>query len=274
MTPFEAMQHAVDIVNGSEHPTNKIASCLFNDDDFVTSTNYRHQPLIDNFPLGEKLGSSSQYIHSEIGCTFKAPFHVTGASLCITDPMCPNCAKAIASLCIKHVYIDHKGMEKDFIKRRGNDFETMSLLMMDRACIGVSIIHRKDKKLETILPEKNIKIQVMDDSGDYAESEELKIYSGFSPNITDDDVKECQSHKYSFHIDPLNRLLFELSKKNIKTQSVTCSNHPSSRALVNAVGFGIEEITILSSTLHHGEQGRDTAKALEKNGILKINRVY
>jgi hypothetical protein len=278
ITPFEAMQHAVDVVSDSEHPTNKIAACLFKNDDFITSTNYRPQPFINHFILGDKLGSSSQYTHSEVGCAFKAPFDIQGGSLCITDPMCPNCAKAIASIGIKYVYIDHKGMDKDFIKRRGNDFETMSLLMMERAGIGVSILHRKDQKIETLIAQSEVNIEYQNERVDYASTdingETIIAHDGFPPNINHQDADICESNKYRFHLDALNKLLFKLARQGLKTAHVICSNHPSSRALVNAVGFGITNITVLSSNLDHGDHGHQTAQILEENGILTINRVY
>ena len=278
MTPFQAMQHAVDVVSGSEHPTNKIASCLFNDDQFVTCFNYRPKAFIDNFELGRKLGSSSQYVHSEIGCILKTTFDLNGASLCITDPMCPNCAKGIAQSGIKHVYIDHKGMEKDFIKRRENDFETMSLLMMERAGISVDIVYRKEEKLESVLKSKQTEIGTIETPSKYAEAtindETFTIYEALPPNISQQEAQKCASTKYRFSNDSLTRLLIHLSSRSLKTDHVTCSHQPSSRALVNAVGFGITEISILSPALDHGEKGHETLAELEKNGILKINPLY
>jgi deoxycytidylate deaminase len=278
MNPFEAMQQAVDIVNDSEHPTNKIAACLFHNDQWIAEHNQRPQALKNHFEWDYKLGSSSQFIHAEIACLFHAPFTIAGSSLCVTDPMCPNCAKGIAEMGVSHVYIDHKGMDKDFIKRRGNDFETMSLLMMERAGIGVSILHRKDQKIETLIAQSEVNIEYQNERADYASTdingETIIAHDGFPPNINHQDADICESNKYRFHLDPLNKLLFKLARQGLKTAHVICSNHPSSRALVNAVGFGITNITVLSSNLDHGDHGHQTAQILEENGILTINRVY
>jgi len=280
-SPFEAMQYAVDIVGNSEHPTNKISACLVaTDGQWIARCNHRPDIFKTHFDWDTKLGSSSQFLHAEMACIFHADFPVTNASLYITDPMCPNCAKAIAESGIKHVYIDHKGMEKDFIKRRGNDFEGLSLLMMQRAGINISIIYRKEHKIEPLkqtIQAVPLDITPIEISTKYAQTtindKIITVYEGLPPNITQDDADNCTSNKYRFYNDPLTRLLIHLSSHHLHTGTVTCSHHPSSRALVNAVGYGIKEITVQNAITNHGHHGIDSGRLLQKNNIIILKNV-
>jgi deoxycytidylate deaminase len=159
-TPFEAMQLAVDIVNTSEHTTNKIAACLFGNGPDGTPFAVRavnHWPTILTEKLGPDtgVGNTSGTVHAETACVLQAPV-TAGASICITDPFCPNCAKNMAEAGIKHIYIDHKGFDKDFITRRVDDFTDLSLHIVERAGIAVSMIHRRDHKITPMItPSKN-----------------------------------------------------------------------------------------------------------------------
>lgn len=150
MIPFDYMQDAVDIVASSAHPDNKIAATLFSEDWAVSRTNF-WPPLIEQM-IGRKnqIGNSSGTVHAETACILNAKGVTQGASLCITDPFCPNCAKNIAEAGIKTIYLDHKGFDKDFFKRRSGDFETMSMRICAHAGISVYKIFRKEKKIETI----------------------------------------------------------------------------------------------------------------------------
>ena len=149
MNAFQAMQAAVDIVGSSPHPTNKIAATLFGDGFSVSKTN--HWPAIIEEKLGRdaRIGGASGTIHAETACILAAPA-TDGASLCITDPFCPNCAKNIAEAGIKTIYIDHKGFQKDFFARRADQFETMSMQICEKAGINVYELWRRDEKLVPI----------------------------------------------------------------------------------------------------------------------------
>lgn len=154
MNPFIAMQQAVDIVESSPHPTNKIAATLFGtgcDGQKFNLSRTNHWPEAIEKELGREIrvGNSSGTIHAETACILHA--HCTeGASLCITDPFCPNCAKNIAEAGIKTIYIDHKGFQKDFFARRADHFETMSMQICEKAGISVYELWRKDEKLVPI----------------------------------------------------------------------------------------------------------------------------
>lgn len=153
MNIYTHMQTAVDIVVQSPHPTNKIAATIAGEGWAFSCIN--HWPAIIEEKIGRDpdIGNSSGTTHAETACIFAAnrAGHTTkDASLFITDPPCPNCMKNMAEAGITKLYIDHKGFDKDWSKRRGESFETMSLRIADKAGIDIFVIYRKEQKFEII----------------------------------------------------------------------------------------------------------------------------
>ncbi len=154
LLPIAAMERAVDIVLSSPHPTSKVAAALFgrdqNGDDYIIArTNHWPEKIEKAFGTDARIADSSGTIHAETACIIAAPL-TKDASICVTDPFCPNCAKNIVEAGIKAVYIDHKGFKKDFAARRGHDFENMSLKIVERAGIAIFEVIRKDKIIQPI----------------------------------------------------------------------------------------------------------------------------
>ena len=154
-SPFDKMQKAVDIVNSSPHPANKIAATLFgrgrNDAPFSLSrTNFWPPSIREKLGTECRIGNSSGTIHAETAVLLTASF-TDGSCLCVTDPVCPNCAKNAAEAGIRALYIDHKGFAKDFAARRGAAFDSMSMQICARAGISVYELRRKEKTLVPIL---------------------------------------------------------------------------------------------------------------------------
>ena len=169
--PFEEMQKAVDIVNDSPHPVNKIAATIFGYDrqgrDFsISRTNYWPELIEARLGKDTDIGDSSGTIHAETACILTAPV-TEDASLCVTDPLCPNCAKNIAEAGIKNIYIDHKGFTKEFSSRRGAAFENMSMQICERAGVAVHQLWRKEQRIEPIIQFKGQYIPVQDSPLDY-----------------------------------------------------------------------------------------------------------
>ena len=153
--PIEEMQKAVDIVNDSPHPVNKIAATIFGYDrqgrEFsISRTNYWPELIDARLGKDKDIGDSSGTIHAETTCIINAPI-TEDATICVTDPFCPNCAKNMAEAGIKNIYIDHKGFTKDFSNRRGAAFENMSMQICERAGIAVYQVWRKEHRIEPIL---------------------------------------------------------------------------------------------------------------------------
>ena len=311
ITPYQAMQYAVDIVNDSEHIKNKIAACLFTDNQWIARYNQRPAMLADHFTPDVKIGQSSQFLHSEVACIFDANFITEAASLCVTDPFCPNCAKAICEAGITHVYVDHKGLDKDFAKRRGDDFESLSLLMMEKAGIPVSIIYRKEGRLEPLIAPPVLTrkgsaqgIEFFDWDGamnlaDYLDKFRKRqqhtawtiakiretdgsqtgilVFEELTSGLTPHDYAEKRhySEKYRFPVDPLNRLMFFAKRKGFEIidNAVACNLYPASRALVNAAGLGLRNILVGEISPDHDIQSMEAGDLLQKNGVLTINTV-
>ncbi len=138
----------------SPHPTNKIAAALWHQDYpqmAVVKTNEWPQIILDKFGTTKKIGNSSGTIHAETNTILNAPFATNGASICITDPFCPNCAKNMVEAGIKNIYIDEAGFDRDFFKRRGGEFETMSMKIAANAGTNVYAIDKNKKIIRPIL---------------------------------------------------------------------------------------------------------------------------
>lgn len=146
------MQAAVDIVNNSPHPTNKVAAALFGAGGAfaLARTNDWPPAILEHFGSDTDIGNSSGTIHAEVACFLSAPGPTEGGALYVTDPPCPNCAKNMAEAGMTAVYIDHKGFDKDFAARRGAQFEDMSMQIFARAGIGVYEVRRKEQTITPI----------------------------------------------------------------------------------------------------------------------------
>lgn len=309
---FSEMQKAVDVVNTSLHPENKIAASLFGTDkagrDFsIAHTNYWPAPIRAHIGTDRKIGNSSGTIHAETACILNAPYS-HGASLCITDPFCPNCAKNIAEAGIKNIYIDHKGLDKDWIERNRESFDAMSLRICARAGINVYKLGRKAKRITPLyeVPEDYQPLHENPvDIGEYdgqdfkslirakleqheghqiaitiANDESGKQFLmtarrhatiGYSRDVPDS--MESKQGKYSFILQPVNRLLMNAPRHGltIVNGSIYSSRVPTAREQVNMVGAGLTEIHI-----GHQKEARDDSafkamKQLSDAGIINFH---
>lgn len=194
LSPFHAMQAAVDIVNTSAHPTNKIAAALFgtygDGQSFcVTAINHWPDLITQKLGPGARVGGSSGTVHAETSCILQAPI-TAGASVAITDPFCPNCAKNLAEAGIKTIYIDHKGFDKDFAQRRADDFSEMSLRIVERAGIAVYAINRKEQTLAPLItpapdyvPPDDHPLQILHDDHGFDRARLIDLAATYKPDI-------------------------------------------------------------------------------------------
>ncbi len=273
----------------------------------ITATNYWPQIIIDKIGTDTKIGNSSGTIHAETAAIFKSPY-TNNSSIAITDPFCPNCAKNIAESGIKTVYIDHKGFKKDFWERREHVFTNMSMRIVERAGISVYELWRKEKKLIPILEipndyipnnENPVEIDKIDISSKENFIKIINIKSKLHASkkhaiiLAKDrnnnifaltalsnptvgyiytDIKteeENPENKYSFILEPLNRLLMNSSKKGLQilNEFVYCSQIPTSREQVNMIGAGITKISIANP-----KKARDSY-AFEAMALLKEKNI-
>jgi dCMP deaminase len=308
---FDEMQKAVDIVNTSPHPANKIAACLFGTDErgmaySIARTNFWPQPIADKIGTTLRIGGASGTVHAETAVIF-AGSYTNGASLCVTDPFCPNCAKNMAEAGIRTIYIDHKGFDKDFASRRGDEFLNLSMSICEKAGISVYEIRRKEQKLSPILeipksyrPAEENPVQValfdkspgradfaalvrsarLPESGKFAMAlaadRNRKIFSLLAlphaaPGFGAEDAEKSDG-KYSVVLEPLNRLLMNAPRRGLELLDgfVYCSQVPTAREQVNLAGAGLSLIVIGNRHEARDEASLAALEMLTKAGILKV----
>jgi len=313
---FEQMQKAVDIVNTSAHPENKIAATLFGTDQnsapySLSATNFWPPEIAEKIGTATRIGGSSGTIHAETACILRAPY-TDGASLCVTDPFCPNCAKNIAEAGIRTIYVDHKGFDKDFASRRGAAFENMSMQICERAGISVYEIRRKEQKLTPILeiPESFHPPEEQPVTGQKIDRNDTDCFFDIIGVVTADMATEKfavalardregalyylaatarpppgyalerdaelinLSHgKYSFLIEPFNRLLMSAARQGLRliTDRAYSNQIPTARELINLTGAGISHLYIDDLDSARDQDSRDALALLETRGVLRVN---
>lgn len=303
-SPFTQMQKAVDIVNTSPHPQNKIAATIFTDTLSVSHTNYWPYNILHKIGTDIRIGNASGTIHAETACILATPY-THKASICITDPFCPNCAKNIAEAGIKTIYIDHKGFNKDFAARREHAFANMSMKICEKAGISVYELWRKEERLNSILevpadyqPHEENPITLKTAKDDflshitkahnslkdmkcaiaYAENDDGQIIAmtardhpviGYTLETDLNDIENPQG-KYSFIQEPINRLLMAAPCHGLKIidNMIYCSQIPTAREQVNMVGAGITNIYIGDKEKSRDEYGLQALKLMEDKGVL------
>jgi len=324
-TIYEHMQAAVDIVGDSPHPTNKIAATIAGDGWSISKTNHWPKIIEDNIGREPDIGNSSGTIHAETACILNAPQATKGASLFITDPPCPNCMKNMAEAGIANLYIDHKGFDKDWAKRRGDSFQTMSMRVAAKAGMNVHVIYRKEEKFEIISRhppgykpnEENpaiIKPTTMPSfgstEGSYDERADASVkpkddslwkdilttakkshseepfalalaadQNGETVSILVDrhptigytyETVENKEDKYSFILQPINRLLMIAAKEGLTLDPdhIYSSRTPTSREFVNFIGAGFTTLQIGNKEKARDEHGLDALNQLTNSKIL------
>lgn len=307
ISPFDAMQAAVDIVLTSPHPTSKVAAAVFTESGLIARTNCWPDKISELLGIEARIGNSSGTVHAEVQCVLDAAFPTDGASLCVTDPFCPNCAKNIAEAGIKRVYIDHKGFIKDFAQRRGSEFESMSLRIAARAGISIYEVNRKEAKITPLLeipsdykaPEDNpIKITAapMGDLADlvrevkviaprwacgyatHANGERFSLIASAHAAIgysvaTDLEKIQQPEGKYNFYLEPMTRLMMGAARHGLKLidGQVWASCIPTAREQVNMVAGRITTLHVGDIAHSRDDDGLHARSMLEGSGILNFH---
>jgi len=302
------MQRAVDIVNSSPHPTNKIAATLCGvergDHPFIISeTNYWPGEIESKIGRGVKIGNSSGTIHAETACLLHAPC-TKDASLFITDPPCPNCAKNMTEAGIKALYIDHKGFKKDFAQRRGDQFTSMSMRIFAAAGIPVYEVHRKERRLDKVLEIAENYTPPLENP-----AELVSLKSGINKSVFEKNIERAKdkykdapfalalaeqgagnfvafsaaSHpavgytheddlskngKYSFILQPINRILMAGKYYGLKfdPRFIYSSRPPTARELINLVGANYHRLHV-----GHDQKARDEFGPLAMEQLQAAN---
>jgi deoxycytidylate deaminase len=301
---FSHMQAAVDIVATSPHPTNKIAATLAGADGAVLSrTNDWPASIAAKIGTYTDIGNASGTIHAETACILAAG-QTEGASLFVTDPPCPNCMKNMAEAGIRSLYIDHKGFDKDFARRRGDTFAEMSLRIAERAGISVFVIYRKEQRLETVLdtPEDYHPLEefpmriaganpvdfhkLIRAEHDFFNQRPFALALAHNKNGQTFHLSACAhpaigySHetlesadgKYNFVLEPVNRMIMGSARRGLHVSAgyFYSSRVPTARELINMVGAGITTITIGDPKAARDIFGPKALKQLTEAKILSV----
>ncbi len=302
--PIKSMQQAVDVVLTSPHPENKVAATLFRDEHSISLTNDWPPVILEELGTEQRIGDSSGTVHAEVNCIIHSSFKADGASLAITDPCCPNCAKCIAEAGIKTVYIDHKGFEKDFAARRGDEFQDMSLRILAHAGISIFEITRKESKIQKIytppddyIPPEENPIEIRPCRGNLsnetlaqtAKLVRVKHERWGCALATDNNGKiwtlvasahpaigythdklEKPDGKYDFILEPMNRILMGAARAGlaISQNHIWCSVLPTPREMVNLVGKGITNIYIGNISATKKAASTEAKETLESSNIM------
>lgn len=310
---IQRMEDAVDVVLHSEHATSQVAACVFHpasDARPSAAYNERPAPLKPHYAWDDRLGASSQFVHAELAALsrFYGPWE--GAHVCVTDPFCPNCAKNMAEAGVRAIFIDHKGFQKDFIERNGDEFKNMSMLIAEKAGISVYMVNRRGGAIVPILEQATLTrpspggIEFFDVTPDMTLSRALEtfrarlgtaeawtlafvtegdgstrgmlVFEALPYGFTPDDFlhrNATDTGKYRFPIDPLTRLLVNARRMGftIKGNLVASAQVPSSRALVNALEFGLQGLILASKTPDHDPSGAATLEDLCNKSILQAS---
>ncbi len=308
------MQRAVDVVGGSEHPTNKIAATLAGADHAgrvysVTEVNYWPEPIRKKIGTETRIGNASGTVHAETACIFHARAATEGASMFVTDLPCPNCVKNVAEAGVRNLYIDHKGFDKDFARRRGGDFQNMALHICEKAGINVFKLFRKEERMETILavpegyspvlerPARIVPLAFPPNHEKFGEmiEDERRFHDrrAFASAIARDHTGRCflvsaeihpiigftahdpapDDAKYNYYLQPVHRVLMNAARKGLAIEPtfLYSSRVPTARELVNLVGAGFESLIIGDTTQARDADGLKALKQLVDADILSFN---
>jgi deoxycytidylate deaminase len=302
--PLTAMQTAVDIVNTSPHPTNKIAASVFDDHYLIAKTNDWPESIKIKLGTEQRIGNASGTVHAEVRAILASKIPTQNLSLAITDPFCPNCAKNIAEAGIKNVYVDHKGFEKDFALRHGDEFLSMSLRIAEKAGMNVYKVERKEQQITPIfisppdfIPREDnpIKIRELTKGNTVkdwiatnriiherwgaaiASNNEDKIFGLFAschPAIgyTKDMITHDSEGKYNFYLEPLNRILMASKRYGLilDPSQIYMAQVPTARELVNYIAGGFNLLQIGDPHKGRDEDAFAALGLLQQSRIIKI----
>lgn len=298
-----ALAAAEQAAQQSRHETNPIGAALVHPENpSLLVSGFNHVPdVLRAKGLVNGVGSSSSTIHAELTATFAFKGDPRGAYLALTDPFCPNCGKYLAELGVRMVVIATDGLRRDFAQRRGEAFHRMSLLMARRAGMAVGLIDRRDRAVDWLVPPGlgiypvsgghalfdamplDMAMQQVPSTAPWAMArvrlldgtvKNLIVYESLPPGMTPQDFAALTDPellgKYRFAIDPLTRLLLVCKRQRmvLLDDAVGCHLVPSSRALVNAVGYGIQKIICNTKAADHDPQGAAALETLMHAGVL------
>ncbi|MES2728619.1 MAG: hypothetical protein V4621_00790 [Pseudomonadota bacterium] len=240
----------------------------------------------ESLPANTYFGDSSTSIHAETAVIFNSA-RTEGADLYVTDPICPDCMKNVITAGIRAAYIDTSGYAKPYARRAGHTFIEMSHVMAHHAGIPVYMVDCAAGQITclndlrddatAILPaqqttalgpilthgeERNFAAHVLHlqdrwPDQDFATAQAVNaasqiVFLTVTPDIIAGhagDPSVIMEGKHNYIQRPLMRLLLTAKRMGLRLimDTVTCSDLPSSRDMVNFIGIGGRQIRILNT---------------------------
>lgn len=104
----------------------------------------------------------------------------------------------------------------------------------------------------------------------------IVMFEALPPGMTPHDFLErsnLNGGKYRYPTDPLIRLFIGCRRMGIHMDGgkVASAQIPSSRAIVNSIGFGLEHLLLGSDKVDHDEDARMVLQVLKRKSILEVH---
>lgn len=253
MTDFSALFAGLrQTAQTSPHPTEKIAAQLI-------LWPYRVQPAVTNarpamintrrVSLDTKIANRSLYAHAETRALLSAHGAARGATLLVTDPFCPNCAKQIALSGIARVIVDGEGFAKPYFIKNSDAFQTLSLAIL--GWFGVQVFTWDQGKLIRLGPPPH----VVSDIALTPDNVQLPITGAlFRQDVHSRGLRfdgPVFTDKYDARVESLTATLMLMTKRGLypdHSRPVTMSDWPASpRPFIDALVPGFHRYEILSN---------------------------
>ncbi len=233
----------------SPHPTEKIAAQLILWPHRVQQpvTNARPKSINTRaMPLDLKIADRSLYAHAETRALLSSRGPVRGATLLVTDPFCPNCAKQIALAGIGRVIIDGAGFAKPYFIKNSDAFQRLSLSIL--AWFGVQAFTWDNEELIRLGPPGHV-ISDISLTPDYAE---LPCTGAlFHQHVRSRGLRfegPVFTDKYDARVESLTATLMLLAKRGLSpdlSRPVILSDWPASpRPFIDALVHGYSQYQI------------------------------
>lgn len=248
---FHALRQSAAL---SPHPTDKIAAQILYRDGMLDQAQTNARPdLIEakGIPLGTKLVDRSLYVHAETRALIHAMRPTGGATLLVTDPFCPNCAKQMALAGIKRIVIDGAGFAKLYHVKNELAFRALSLSVAEYCGIAVYVTDDNGATLTRLRPVT----QVIQSRSKTEQRAALHTNGGWGRWVRRTiAVRGMAFHsndftaKYDPYVDAATHALMRVSALGLKpdtTQPLDLSHWPHNpRPFIDLLGAGIRTFRI------------------------------
>lgn len=313
--PLKRIELARVAESKSPHPIHKVGALLCtlsSPGQYQEHQYYNYWPdsLTKPIESGTKLGNASTTVHAEISALIQAKASTNMADIYVTDLPCPNCAKTLAEAGINNVYIDSATHDTPLGIKMKPYFEDISLLMFERAGIGIYEVDLPTRSIATLSAPHSRENELVFAEAHYQNISETSralfreqiaaldydderpfaaciaddstgnsfLVSGSAHNAmglstTEAEKIDQKQDKYEPVLQPFNRLLGQCAYYNLKIRNgyFFASFCPTAREFVNMIGYGLTSITIENPEQCRDKWGLIALKQIHDHNVMKIS---